>query len=73
VEEGSGRNSLRSPALCLAELASAVLRRPGATPLEAGEIISTGTLTGAQPIAAGEQWKVAIEGMPLPDLQMTFV
>src|SRR5262245_32387193 len=30
VEEGSGRNSLRSPALCLAELASAIAKQPGA-------------------------------------------
>ena len=34
VEEGSGRNSLRSPALCLAELAAAIARGPDAeTPL----------------------------------------
>jgi len=38
VEEGSGRNSLRSPALCLGELASAILRQPAAAPLAAGEL-----------------------------------
>jgi len=42
VEVGSGKNSWRSPALCLAELASAALRR--GDPLRAGELISTGTL-----------------------------
>ena len=37
VAEGSGRNSLRSPALCLAELQAALARQAGATPLAAGE------------------------------------
>jgi len=65
VEEGSGRNSLRSPALCLAELASAA-------PLEAGEIISTGTLTGAQAIASGEPWRADVEGLPVSGLTLKF-
>ncbi|HWN83521.1 MAG TPA: hypothetical protein VNN99_00165, partial [Vicinamibacterales bacterium] len=33
AEQGGGRNSLRSPALCLAELAKAISRRAGAEPL----------------------------------------
>lgn len=66
VEEGSGRNSLRSPALCLAELARV-------TPLRAGEIISTGTLTGAQPIAAGDAWQVEIEGLDLSGLKLCLI
>src|SRR5205085_1791672 len=70
VEEGSGKNSLRSPVLCLAELASAVRRQPGAVPLAAGEIVSTGSLTTAQPIAAGEAWQIKIEGLPLADLTL---
>jgi 2-oxo-3-hexenedioate decarboxylase len=69
VAEGGGRNSLRSPALCLAELA-AVTRRYGATPLEAGEIISSGTLTESQPIAAGESWTATVEGIDLPALSV---
>jgi 2-oxo-3-hexenedioate decarboxylase len=68
VEEGSGRASLRSPALCLGELASAIAKVPGAEPLAAGEIVSTGTLTSAQPIAPGERWHAAVEGLPLPAL-----
>ena len=37
VEEGSGKNSLRSPALCLAELANAVAKWSPSEPLAAGE------------------------------------
>jgi len=54
VEEGSGKNSLRSPALCLAELAAAISRQRDADPLAAGELISYGTLTNSLPLAAGE-------------------
>jgi 2-oxo-3-hexenedioate decarboxylase len=68
VDEGSGKNSLKSPALCLGELAAAAARGPHATPLAAGEIISTGTLTTAQPIAAGETWSAEVDGIDLPPL-----
>jgi 2-keto-4-pentenoate hydratase len=61
VDEGSGRNSLRSPALCLAELGNT-------TSLAAGEIISTGTLTTAQPLTPGETWSVEVEGLPVSNL-----
>jgi 2-oxo-3-hexenedioate decarboxylase len=70
VEEGSGRNSLRSPALCLAELAAAMARQPGASPLGAGDLISTGTLTAGHPVARGETWKVEVDGLPFQGLSL---
>jgi 2-keto-4-pentenoate hydratase len=73
AEEGSGKNCLRSPALCLAELASAVRRQPGATPLEAGELISTGTLTAAPFIAPGEQWKAEVEGLSVSGITLDLI
>jgi 2-keto-4-pentenoate hydratase len=63
VEEGSGKNSLRSPALCLAELARA-------TPLGAGDLISTGTLTAGHAMGKGEVWRVEVEGLPLAGLTL---
>lgn len=72
VEEGSGKSALRSPALCLGELAGAIARRPGAEPLAAGELVSTGTLTTPQPIAAGEEWRAELEGLDLPPLTLRF-
>jgi 2-oxo-3-hexenedioate decarboxylase len=72
VETGSGKNALRSPALCLAELATAISRRPGAEPLAAGELVSTGTLTTPQPVAAGEVWRADVAGLDLPPLTLTF-
>jgi 2-oxo-3-hexenedioate decarboxylase len=70
VAEGSGRNSLRSPALCLAELASAIARQPGAEPLAAGELISSGTLTESAPISANEMWTAVLDGLDLPALML---
>ena len=68
VGEGSGKNSLRSPALCLAELGGAILRRFPAQPLSAGEIISTGTLTAGHPAQKGDLWTVEVTGLSLPSL-----
>ena len=70
---GSAKNVLKSPALCLGELASAIARQPGATPLVAGELISSGTLTDSQFIAAGETWMAAVEGLDLPPLTVRTV
>jgi len=72
VEEGSGRAVLRSPALCLGELADALARQPDAEPLAAGEIVSTGTITTPQPVAAGETWRAQVEGIDLPELTVEF-
>ena len=63
VDEGTGKHSLRSPALCLGELAGAISRRAGMEPLAAGELVSSGTLTTAQPIGPGETWTAAVEGL----------
>jgi len=71
VETGSGRNVLRSPALCLAELAAAIARQPGAEPLAAGELVSSGTLTQSRPIAPGETWTATVDGLNLPRLTLT--
>ncbi len=70
VEEGSGRNSLRSPALCLAELSAAIMRRFPAEPLTAGEIVSSGTLTAGHLTDRGDLWTVELEGLSLPPLTL---
>ena len=67
IAQGSGKNSLKSPALCLAELASA-LAKQGAEPLAPGEFVSSGTLTEAQLIAAGDTYTAIVEGFNLPPL-----
>lgn len=63
VEEGSGRNSLRSPALCLGELARAATLSPG-------DLVSSGTLTTPTLIAAGEEWTSTLDGLDLQRLTL---
>jgi len=70
VEEGSGKNSLRSPALCLAELGAAIARRFPDEPLSASEIVSSGTLTAGHLTDKGDLWTAELEGLPLPSLTL---
>jgi 2-oxo-3-hexenedioate decarboxylase len=70
IEEGSGRNSLRSPALCLGELAGAIARQAGAELLAAGELVSSGTLTGPHAIAPGDTWRTEVAGLAVGDLTL---
>jgi len=70
VADGSGKNSLRSPALCLAELSAAISRRTPDDPLAAGELVSSGTLTESQLLGPGESWAVSVEGIDFPPLTL---
>jgi 2-oxo-3-hexenedioate decarboxylase len=70
VAEGSGRNVLRSPALCLSELAAVLARQAGAEPLAAGELVSSGTLTESQRLGPGETWTATVDGLDLPALNL---
>ncbi len=72
VAKGGGKNSLKSPALCLGELGSAIVRQ-GAAPLAAGEYVSSGTLTEAQFITAGDTFTAGLEGLDLPPLTTRIV
>ena len=71
VDEGGGKNVLRSPALCLGELATAIGRQAGAEPLAAGELVSSGTLTTPQLLHPGEEWRAQVAGIDLPPLTLT--
>ena len=70
VEEGSGRNSLRSPALCLAELGGAIAQRFPNEPLSAGELVSSGTLTAGHETASRDRWSAEVAGLALPPLTL---
>ena len=55
VEEGAAKNALRARRCASRELGEAHTRRGGET-LQAGDLISSGTLTESLPIAAGDTW-----------------
>ena len=71
--EGSGKNVYDSPALCLGQLARTIAAQSDVDPLVGGEIISSGTITDAQPVAIGEEWAAITEGLNLPSLSIKFV
>jgi 2-oxo-3-hexenedioate decarboxylase len=72
VERGVGANVLDSPLFALAYLVEVLAVRPEFAQLHAGEIVSTGTLTDAHPVAPGDVWSTAIEGLPLRGLEIHF-
>jgi 2-keto-4-pentenoate hydratase len=72
VDRGTGSNVLGSPLEALAFLVEVLARQPGAPALAAGEIVSTGTLTDAYPVAPGETWSTVFDGLPLDGLEVSF-
>lgn len=72
VDRGVGANVLDSPLLALAHLVGILAAQPEAPQLAAGELVSTGTLTDAHPVAPGETWSTRISGLPLPGLAVRF-
>ena len=73
ADRGTGANALGHPAAALAFLADILMRQPQFEPLAAGEVITTGTLTTAMPVKAGETWSSRYEGLPgVTGLMLTF-
>ena len=63
---------LGSPLLALRRLVEVLDNDPHNPPLHAGEIVSTGTLTLAMPVSAGEIWTTRVRGIPLEDIALRF-
>jgi 2-keto-4-pentenoate hydratase len=61
-----------SPLLAVAHLINVIAKQPYALPLQAGEIVTTGTLTAALPINAGQIWTTKLDGIALPGLSVSF-
>ena len=70
VETGYGRNVLGSPLVALAHLVQTLAGQPHAAPLAAGELVTTGTITTAQTVAAGEQWDAHVDGVALQSITL---
>jgi 2-keto-4-pentenoate hydratase len=68
---GGGTNVLDSPLLALAHLAEVLAQQSRFPPIRAGELVSTGTLTVPLPVAPGDEFASAIDGIDLPDVSLT--
>jgi 2-keto-4-pentenoate hydratase len=71
-QRGGGALVLDSPLLALRHLAELTENDPHNPPPAAGEIISTGTLTPAMPVVAGQRWTTKSQGIPLEDITLAF-
>jgi len=72
IDHGAAGNVLGGPLLALKHLAGMLAQDRHNAPLAAGDIISTGTLTKAFPVAPGESWTATFAGIPLAPVTLAF-
>jgi 2-oxo-3-hexenedioate decarboxylase len=72
VETGKGANVLGSPLVAAVHLSSVLAKQPGYAPLQAGEVVTTGTITMARSVHAGETWRSEVHGIGLAGLTVEF-
>lgn len=61
------------PLAAIRHLIDVLAQDPDALPLAVGEVISTGTLTRALPVAPGETWSTRLEDVPLPGMTLALI
>lgn len=72
LEVGYGKTVLGSPLKALQHLISVLSNQEDAMSLQAGELVTTGTLTSAFSIEPGENWSASLNGILLPELNVHF-
>jgi 2-oxo-3-hexenedioate decarboxylase len=73
LDQGHASNVLGGgPLAALRHLVQVLAADPTAPRLGEGEIVSTGTLTRAFPVSAGETWATQLSGIPLPGVAVRF-
>lgn len=73
LETGHGRNVLDGPLNALRLWVDAMAQRTPAWPLGAGDVVTTGTLTDAWPMAPGQVWQSRPSDARLPGLRLTVI
>jgi 2-keto-4-pentenoate hydratase len=71
MERGRGSNVLEGPLSAIRYITELLARDANNPPLGAGEIVSTGTLTRALPLKAGETWTTKLKGIGLEGVSLT--
>lgn len=71
-QRGGGALVLDSPFQALRHLVELLANDPHNRPLGGAEIVSTGTLTLAMPVSAGESWTTKAFGIPLEEITLRF-
>ncbi|MCP1199121.1 2-keto-4-pentenoate hydratase [Notoacmeibacter sp. MSK16QG-6] len=68
---GSGADVLGGPLQALVYLIAELENYAGCQPLQAGELVTTGTLTEAMPIRVGQKWTASFEGIDFRPLHLS--
>ena len=71
VAQGAGANVLGSPLLAAQHLLNVLNHQRRFSPVQAGEIVTTGTLLSPPSIYVGETWVTRLSGIDLPGLHLT--
>jgi 2-oxo-3-hexenedioate decarboxylase len=72
VDQGWASNVLGGPLSALRYLVDVLASDRGSPSLAAGEIVTTGTLTGVLPVSPDETWTTALTGVPLDSIAIRF-
>ena len=72
IDRGQAKNVLDGPLSALRHLNDLLTVDHHNPPLAAGEIITTGTVTRAFPVAPGERWRTELHGLDLTPMQIRF-
>jgi 2-oxo-3-hexenedioate decarboxylase len=72
IDRGQARNVLDGPLSTISHLLNVLAKDKANPPLQAGEIITTGTVTRAFPVAPGETWATRVIGLPLDGISLRF-
>jgi len=73
ADRGCAANVLGGPLSALRHLVGLLAHDPVNPPLKAGEIVTTGTLTRALPVAPSENWHTQLSGIALDGIRLQFV
>jgi 2-oxo-3-hexenedioate decarboxylase len=68
IADGVGANVLDGPVQALGHLVAGLAAR--GERVAAGSVVTTGTLTDAQPLARGQAWRTEVAGVPLAGLAL---
>ena len=70
IDEGAGRVVLDGPLNALRLWIDAMAAQVQQWPIDAGDVVTTGTLTDAWPLVAGQQWQTRLSDARLPGLSL---
>ncbi len=72
IETGRGSNVLGSPLAALAHLVALLAGQDAEVQLKPGEVVTTGTVTAAYPVRAGQAWRAEPAGIALDAVEVAF-